>query len=136
MYKPRDTPLEFCWYQYFFIRNQQILLYQEIQIDCILIHFHTVIILMMATKTATLGLLKRPEAYNFIKKETLAQVFSCEFCRISKNTFFTEHVWTTASVIHSTFTTLLLASTTCITYSVKFKREMYILYCYQMFLVF
>ena len=29
-----------------------------------------------------------PEAYNFIKKETLAQVFSCEFCEISKNTFF------------------------------------------------
>ena len=25
--------------------------------------------------------------YNFIKKETLAQVFSCEFCEISKNTF-------------------------------------------------
>ena len=25
---------------------------------------------------------------NFIKKETLAQVFSCEFCWISKNTFF------------------------------------------------
>ena len=24
---------------------------------------------------------------NFIKKETLAQVFSCEFCEISKNTF-------------------------------------------------
>ena len=29
-----------------------------------------------------------PEACNFIKKETLAQVFSCEFCEISKNTFF------------------------------------------------
>ena len=28
------------------------------------------------------------EACNFIKKETLAQVFSCEFCEISKNTFF------------------------------------------------
>ena len=28
-----------------------------------------------------------PEACNFIKKETLAQVFSCEFCEISKNTF-------------------------------------------------
>ena len=27
----------------------------------------------------------------FIKKETLAQVFSFEFCKISKNTFFTEH---------------------------------------------
>ena len=25
---------------------------------------------------------------NFIKKEILAQVFSCEFCQISKNTFF------------------------------------------------
>ena len=30
---------------------------------------------------------------NFIKKETLAQVFSCEFCEISKNTFFIEHLW-------------------------------------------
>ena len=27
------------------------------------------------------------EACNFIKKETLAQVFSFEFCEISKNTF-------------------------------------------------
>ena len=25
---------------------------------------------------------------NFIKKETLAQMFSCKFCEISKNTFF------------------------------------------------
>ena len=37
------------------------------------------------------------KACNFIKKETLAQMFSCEFCEISKNTFFTEHLWTTAS---------------------------------------
>ena len=36
---------------------------------------------------------------NFIKKETLAQMFSCQFCEISKNTFFTEHLWTTASVV-------------------------------------
>ena len=28
-----------------------------------------------------------PGACNFIKKETLAQMFSCEFCEISKNTF-------------------------------------------------
>ena len=27
------------------------------------------------------------EACNFIKKETLTQVFSCEFCKISENTF-------------------------------------------------
>ena len=36
-------------------------------------------------------------ACNFIKKDTLAQAFSCEFCEISKSTFFTEHIWTTAS---------------------------------------
>ena len=41
-------------------------------------------------------------ACNFIKKETLAQVFSCEFCEISKNTFFTEHIWMTAYVIFFT----------------------------------
>ena len=28
-----------------------------------------------------------PEACDFIKKETLAQILSCEFCEISKNTF-------------------------------------------------
>ena len=36
-------------------------------------------------------------ACNFIEKETPAQVFSCEFCEISKNTFFAEHLWKTAS---------------------------------------
>ena len=29
---------------------------------------------------------------NFIEKETLAEVISCEFCKIFKNTFFTEHL--------------------------------------------
>ena len=29
----------------------------------------------------------RPQTCNFIKKKTLAQVSSCEFCDISKNTF-------------------------------------------------
>ena len=28
-----------------------------------------------------------PQVCNFIKKEALAHVFSCEFCEISKNTF-------------------------------------------------
>ena len=41
---------------------------------------------------------KQPQACNFIKKETLAQMFSSEFCEISENTFFTEHLWTTASL--------------------------------------
>ena len=43
----------------------------------------------------SLFLIKLQEPCNFIKKETLAQVFSCEFCEISRNTFFTEHLWTT-----------------------------------------
>ena len=34
------------------------------------------------------GVWCRDAACNFIKKETLTQVFSCEFCEISKNTFF------------------------------------------------
>ena len=37
-------------------------------------------------------------SYNFIKEKTLAQVFLCEFCEISKNIIFTEHLWATASV--------------------------------------
>ena len=36
-------------------------------------------------------------AGSFIKKEALAQVFFCEFCEISKNIFFTEHLRETAS---------------------------------------
>ena len=35
---------------------------------------------------------------NFIETEILAKVFSCEFCEILKNTFFTKHRQTTASV--------------------------------------
>ena len=46
---------------------------------------------------ATVSFLIKLQACNFIKKDTLAQVFSCEFCEISQNTFFTEHLWTTAS---------------------------------------
>ena len=34
---------------------------------------------------------------NNVSSQSLALVFSCEFCEISKNTFFTEHLQTTAS---------------------------------------
>ena len=37
-----------------------------------------------------------PWACKYINKETLAQVFSCEFCEIFKNTFFTGHLRATA----------------------------------------
>ena len=47
------------------------------------------------------------------KKETLAQVFSCEFCEISKNNFFTEHLrWLlllTVKLVHVCFWNLKLA---------------------------
>ena len=36
-------------------------------------------------------------AWNFIKKESLARVYSSEFYKISKNAFFAEHLRTTAS---------------------------------------
>ena len=39
------------------------------------------------------------QGLNFTKKENLAQVFFCEFCEISKNTFFTEHLWAAASLL-------------------------------------
>ena len=38
-------------------------------------------------------------AYNFIKKETLTHFFSCEFCKIFKNTVFLRTPLVTASVI-------------------------------------
>ena len=49
--------------------------------------------------TANSGQLLRrqPQACNFNKKETLAHVCSGEFREISRNTFFTEHLWANAS---------------------------------------
>ena len=43
----------------------------------------------MSQKTCT-------RASFLIKKETLAQVFSCEFYEIFKDIFSTEHLWLTA----------------------------------------
>ena len=56
----------------------------------------------------------RPKACNFIlQKETLAVVFSCEFCEICKKTIFTEHLRTTASVsFYSFFLNILSVSST------------------------
>ena len=34
------------------------------------------------------------------QKETPAQLSSCEFCETFKKTFFTDHLWTTASVLY------------------------------------
>ena len=40
-----------------------------------------------SVKKVFLEISQNSQACNLIKKETLAQVFSCEFCEISKNTF-------------------------------------------------
>ena len=37
------------------------------------------------------------EVWNFVKAETPAQVSFCEFCKIFKNTCFTEHIRTATS---------------------------------------
>ena len=39
------------------------------------------------TKDVLRETLLKKRLCNFIKKETLAQVFSCEFCQVSKNSF-------------------------------------------------
>ena len=49
---------------------------------------------------------KECEACNFIKKETPAQVFSCEFCEIFKNTFFYRTPPVTASISTSSKSTI------------------------------
>ena len=54
---------------------------------------------LRALKVADLSLRPKAQACNFIKKEALAQVFSCEFCEISKNTISTEYLQTTASEV-------------------------------------
>ena len=52
------------------------------------------LLLLLSLEKSFLGFLT--EAI-FIKKDILAQVFSCEFCVIFNNIFFTEHVWTIAT---------------------------------------
>ena len=53
------------------------------------------------------------QACNFIKIVTLTQVFSCEFWKISKNNFFTEHLWTTASCITEVFPVIMYDYNQC-----------------------
>ena len=57
----------------------------------------------------------------FTKKETLAQVFSCEFCEFFKSNFFTEHLRVTASVCLS------------LSFFQPISTERYVSYKYQSF---
>ena len=49
--------------------------------------------ILLFNKVASL----RPEASTILKKETLAQVLSCEFCKISKNSFSYRTPWVATS---------------------------------------
>ena len=61
---------------------------------------------------------------NFIKKETLAQVFSCEFCEISMNTFFYRTPLVAASVLHPIWESQIKSKT--VISSRKKKRAFYV----------
>ena len=50
----------------------------------------------MENTCVRVSFLIRPKSCDLIKKETLAQVFLCEFSEIFKHTVFTEHPRTTA----------------------------------------
>ena len=51
------------------------------------------------------------DASSLIKKETLAQVYSCECCEIFKNIFFIKHLRWLLLCINKTFPTTLFLST-------------------------
>ena len=65
----------------------------------------------------------RPMVCNFIKKEALAQVFSRDFCEISKNTFF----YKTRTVAASVFWICLLLSafSMILRFQITFIRTFY-----------
>ena len=69
-------------------------------------------------------------ACNFIKKETLAQVFSCKFCQILKNTYFyriplvaaselkSKHIFNSATFLNMSSKTIKVFST-----QISFNQE-------------
>ena len=66
-----------------------------------------------------------PEACNFIKKEALAEVFSCEFCEISKNTFSTERLRVTASKTYYQFGKFIVLYSRIVSLSFSFNNCSY-----------
>ena len=63
-------------------------------------------------------------ACNFIKTETLAQVLSCEFCKISKNNFFIEHLRATVSVTFEKVKVEIYFSIKLCTHAVRTKKKL------------
>ena len=68
----------------------------------------------------------RRQACIFIKKEALAQVFSCEFCEISMNTFLSEQLWATASIFPTYRQIFFLVQVLCVRHQIAsphFRNE-------------
>ena len=63
----------------------------------ILILFVSSRILFKGVEAATGGFFKKSCSWKFHKIHRKTPVFFCEFCELSKNSFFTEHLWATAS---------------------------------------
>ena len=72
---------------------------------------------------ARVSLLIKPEAAcNFVKKEALALVFSCEFCEFLRTSFFIEYLrW------------LFLCFIALIVYLIKDIMKAYFCYCHTLF---
>ena len=86
------------------IKNRLLILFTDFSSSGISLHclcdltgVETLEYLSLSVVDENLFYVLSPQTCNFVKKETLAQVFSCEFYEISKNTSFTEHLRTTAS---------------------------------------
>ena len=88
-YGPQKTPYLDTFHALYEV-NQ--LLYRSNQRRCFVKRLFLKIYHYSQKNTCTWGL--QPET---CKKEILVQVFSCAFCEIFKNSFFTEHIWTTPS---------------------------------------
>ena len=57
----------------------------------------------------------------FIKKETVTQVFSCEFCEIFKNIFSIEHLRTTVSYFLFQYFTVIFSNMSKVILTLKFQ---------------
>ena len=80
--KKVETRKDFRFY-YFWLY----FVYQNFHNGYFRISLFTILFEVICGKSILQNSQENASACNFIKKETLAQVFSCEFCEISKNTF-------------------------------------------------
>ena len=106
--------MKFCWFQRLgsnFTRGRHRRCFIEEGVFKISQYSHENICVRVSFWAATL-----------LKKRLWHRGFSCEFCKIFKNTFFTEHLWMTPSILQQ-----LLALYFAITYSWKVSRSEQIL---------